>query len=39
MTEKGQSITNSLKKLQMKKYGYSLADIRDYEEDHLVPLC
>ena len=21
------------------KYGYPLADIRDYEEDHLVPLC
>jgi hypothetical protein len=23
----------------MKKYGYPLADARDYEEDHLVPLC
>ena len=33
------SFTNSLKKLQMKKYGYPLADIHDYEEDHLVPLC
>jgi hypothetical protein len=33
------SFTNSLKKLQMHKYGYPLADIRDYEEDHLVPLC
>jgi hypothetical protein len=33
------SFTNSLKKLQMKTYGYPLADIRDYEEDHLVPLC
>ncbi len=33
------SFTNSLKKLQMKKYGYPLADIRNYEEDHLVPLC
>jgi hypothetical protein len=33
------SFTNSLKKLQMKKYGYPLAEIRDYEEDHLVPLC
>jgi hypothetical protein len=33
------SFTNSLKKLQMNKYGYPLADIRDYEEDHLVPLC
>ena len=33
------SFTNSLKKLQMKKYGYPLADARDYEEDHLVPLC
>ena len=31
--------TNSLKKLQMKKYGYPLSEIRDYEEDHLVPLC
>jgi hypothetical protein len=33
------SFTNSLKKLQMKTYGYPPADIRDYEEDHLVPLC
>ena len=33
------SFTNSLKKLQMKEYGYPLARIRDYEEDHLVPLC
>ena len=33
------SFTNSLKKLQMQEYGYPLADIRDYEEDHLVPLC
>ncbi len=33
------SFTNSLKKLQMKKYGYPLADVGDYEEDHLVPLC
>lgn len=33
------NFTNSLKKLQMKKYGYPLADIGDYEEDHLVPLC
>jgi len=33
------SFTNSLKKLQMHKYGYPLADIRDFEEDHLVPLC
>jgi len=23
----------------MKKYGYPLADARDYEEDPLVPLC
>jgi len=23
----------------MKKYGYPLSEIRDYEEDHLVPLC
>jgi len=33
------SFTNSLKKLQMSKYGYPLLDIRDFEEDHLVPLC
>ena len=33
------SFTNALKKLQMKRYGYPLADIADYEEDHLVPLC
>jgi hypothetical protein len=33
------SFTNSLMKLQMGKYGYPLADIHDYEEDHLVPLC
>jgi hypothetical protein len=33
------SFTNSLKKLQMTKYGYPLADIHNYEEDHLVPLC
>jgi hypothetical protein len=33
------SFTNSLKELQMKEYGYPLARIRDYEEDHLVPLC
>src|ERR1700693_3286471 len=33
------SFTNSLKKLQMKEYGYPLARVRDYEEDHLVPLC
>jgi hypothetical protein len=33
------SFTNSLKKLQMQKYGYPLAEMRDYEEDHLVPLC
>ena len=33
------SFTNSLKKLQMKEYGYPLAELRDYEEDHLVPLC
>src|SRR5437667_5802068 len=31
------SFTNSLKKLQMKEYGYPLADLHDYEEDHLVP--
>ena len=33
------NFTNSLKKLQMSKYGYPLSDIRNYEEDHLVPLC
>ena len=39
MTEKGQSFTNSLTTLQMKKYDYPLADARGYEEDHVVPLC
>jgi hypothetical protein len=29
--------TNSLKKLQMKEYGYPLARIRDYEEDRSGP--
>ena len=33
------SFTNSLKKPQMSEYGYPLSDIRDFEEDHLVPLC
>jgi hypothetical protein len=33
------SFTNSLKKLQMKEYGYPPTRIRDYEEDHVVPLC
>jgi hypothetical protein len=33
------SFTNSLKMLQMKEYGYPLADLHDYEEDHLVPVC
>jgi hypothetical protein len=33
------SFTNSLKKLQMKQYGYPLARTPDYEEDHVVPLC
>ncbi len=33
------SFTNSLKRLQMRKYGYENRDPRDYEEDHLVPLC
>ena len=33
------SFTNSLKRLQMKEYGYPLARTRDYEEDHVVPLC
>jgi hypothetical protein len=33
------SFTNSLKKLQMKEYGYPLARIRVDEEDHVVPLC
>lgn len=27
------------KKLRVKEYGYLLARIRDYEEDHGVPLC
>jgi hypothetical protein len=31
--------TNKLKKLQMKQYGYADGDPRDYEEDHLIPLC
>jgi hypothetical protein len=31
--------TNSLKRLQMKQYGYSDLDPREYEEDHLIPLC
>jgi Protein of unknown function (DUF5131) len=30
--------TNRLKKLQIRQYGYSDTDPRDYEEDHLVPL-
>jgi hypothetical protein len=33
------SFTNSLKHLQMKQYGYAGRDPRDYEEDHLIPLC
>jgi len=33
------SFINSLKKLQMEKYGYSQDDFDNYEEDHLVPLC
>jgi hypothetical protein len=33
------SFTNSLKHLQMKEYGYAGRDPRDYEEDHLIPLC
>lgn len=33
------SFTNSLKRLQMKQYGYGGRDPRDFEEDHLVPLC
>ena len=33
------SFTNKLKQLQMRKYGYSDLDPRDYEEDHLIPLC
>jgi hypothetical protein len=33
------SFTNSLKRLQMKEHGYPLASTRDYEEDHVVPLC
>lgn len=30
--------TNRLKRDQIRKYGYSDTDPRDYEEDHLVPL-
>ena len=30
--------TNALKKKQMAAYGYSDADPRHYEEDHLIPL-
>jgi len=33
------SYTNGLKRIQMAKYGYALGDKRDYEEDHLIPLC
>jgi len=33
------SYTNGLKRIQMARYGYALADKRDYEEDHLIPLC
>lgn len=33
------SFTNSLKRLQMKQYGYTGRDPREFEEDHLIPLC
>jgi hypothetical protein len=33
------SFTNSLKPLQMRRYGYGDLNPRDYEEDHLIPLC
>lgn len=33
------SLTNSLKRLQMKQYCYTGRDLRDFEEDHLFPLC
>jgi hypothetical protein len=31
--------TNSLKRLQMKQYGYGDLNSRDYEEDYLISLC
>jgi hypothetical protein len=30
--------TNGLKKLQIRQYGYTDTDPRNYEEDHLIPL-
>jgi hypothetical protein len=30
--------TNTLKKVQLREYGYADTNPRDYEEDHLVPL-
>ena len=33
------AFTNRLKRLQMRKYGYADLDPRDYDEDHLIPLC
>jgi hypothetical protein len=32
------SYTNKLKKRQMRQYGYSDLNTKDYEEDHLIPL-
>lgn len=32
------SYTQALKKAQIRQYGYSRTDLRDYEEDHLIPL-
>jgi hypothetical protein len=31
--------TNALKRLQMKQYGYADRDPREFEMDHLLPLC
>jgi hypothetical protein len=32
------SYTNALKRKQIGQYGYADTDLRDYEEDHLIPL-
>ena len=32
------SYTNALKRRQIVQYGYTDTDLRDYEEDHLIPL-
>ncbi len=33
------AFTNRLKRQQMRQYGYANRDPRDFEEDHLIPLC